>query len=141
MTPHSWDPIPGGARCASRGDLHPSFISAQPILDSSNYVLVLERDYVAFGNRSHGLVELVFGEDSRVFPICLPRWLNWPLLQAFLGPISHRGHFGIQMMGFLNGDRLDQRLVLRNAGFFVHMCILEVNGLDGPLSLLLVDTL
>ena len=63
--------------------------SLQPILGYINYVLVLENDYVNFGNRSHGLVELVFGDDSYVFLTCLPEWLNWPLLQAFLEPISH----------------------------------------------------
>ena len=93
---------------------------------------------VAFGNRPHGLVEL------HVFPTCLPRWLNWPLLQAFLEPISHRGHFGIQMMGFLNGDRLDQRLVLCNAGFFVHVLFFASPALWSELhqsAPLLVDTL
>ncbi len=70
------------------------------------------------------------------------------------------------MMGFLNGDRLDQRLVQCHDGFFPiflphrsfganctrvphcwpilfiqSMCILELDGLDGPLSLLQVDTL
>ena len=50
--------------------------------------------YEAFGYRPHGLVELVFGSNSHVFATCLPRWLNWPLLLAFLEPITHTGHFG-----------------------------------------------
>ncbi len=75
---------------------------------------------------------------------CLPRWLNWPLLLAFLEPITHRGHFGVQMMGFLNGDRLDRRLVLCNAGFFIHVLFFASPSLWSELyqsALLLVDTL
>ena len=70
------------------------------------------------GSRPHGLIELVFGDDSFVFPTCLPEWL---LLQAFLEPISHRDHFGIGMLGFINGDRLRQHLVQCCNGFFVQV--------------------
>ena len=100
---------------------HSAAMSAQSILSSSNYVVVTERDYEAFGHRPHGLVELVFGRNSHVFATCLPRWLNWPLLLAFLAPIAHSGHFGIQMMGLLNGDRLNRRLVRCYDGFFIHV--------------------
>ena len=87
-----------------------STLSAQPTLGYTNYVLVLENDFENFGRRPHGLIELVCGDDSFLFPTCLPEWLNWPLLQVFLEPITHRDHFGIGMMGFCNGDRLSQRL-------------------------------
>ena len=101
-----------------------STLSAQPILGYTNYVLVLENDFENFGRRPHGLIELVCGDDSFLFPTCLPEWLNWPLLQAFLEPISHRDHFGIGMTGFCNGDRLSQRLVQCSNGFFVQVhCI------------------
>ena len=100
---------------------HTAAMSAQPILSSSNYVVVTERDYETFGHRPHGLVELVFGRNSHVFATCLPRWLNWPLLLAFSAPITHSGHFGIQMMGLLNGDRLNRRMVRCYDGFFIHV--------------------
>ena len=101
-----------------------SVLSAMPILGYANYVLVLENEYVNLGRRPHGLMELVCGDDSYLFPTVLPEWLNWPLLQAFLEPISHCNHFGMGTMGFYNGDRLSQRLVQCNSGFFVqvHYC-------------------
>ena len=102
---------------------HTSAASALPILSAPNYVVVTERDYEAFGHRPHGLVELVFGRNSHVFATCLPRWMNWPIVRAFLEPITHSGHFGIQMMGLLNGESLDRRLVPCYDGFFVQVFI------------------
>ena len=102
---------------------HTSAASALPILSAPNYVVVTERDYEAFGHRPHGLVELVFGRNSHVFATCLPRWMNWPIVRAFLEPITHSGHFGIQMMGLLNGESLDRRLVRCYDGFFVQVFI------------------
>ena len=58
-----------------------------------------------------------------MFATCLPRWLNWPIVLAFLEPIAHSGHFGIQMMGLLNGERLNRRLVRCYDGFFVQVFI------------------
>ena len=84
-------------------------------------MLVSENDYVEADRRPHGLIELVFGEDSFIFPTCLPWWLNWPLLQAFLEPISPRDHFGIRVQGYCNGNRLSQRLVRCGNGFFVQV--------------------
>ena len=146
VAPDSWDPIPVGHDVLPAEILEDiarwyndiqdqwreltwwlcrvhrsSTLSAQPILGFTNYVLVLENDYVNSGSRPHGLIELVFGDDSFVFPTCLPEWLNWPLLQAFLEPISHRDHFGIGMLGFINGDRLCQHLVQCCNGFFVQV--------------------
>ena len=43
------------------------------------------------------------------------------LLLAFLAPIAHTGHFGIQMMGLLDGNRLNRRLVRCYDGFFVQV--------------------
>ena len=83
----------------------------------------VEADYEAFGHRPYGLVELVIGRNSHVFATCLPRWMNWPIVQAFLEPITHSGHFGIQMMGLLNGVSLDRRLVRCYDGFFVQVSI------------------
>ena len=88
---------------------HTAAMSAQPILSSSNYVVVTERGYETSGHRPHGLVELVFGRNSHAFATC------------FLAPITHSGHFGIQMMGLLNGDRLNRRLVRCYDGFFIHV--------------------
>ena len=102
---------------------HASAASALPILSAPNYVVVTERDYEAFGYRPHGLVELVFERHSHVFATCLPRWLNWPILRAFLERITHSGHFGIRMMGLLNGERLNRRLVRCYDGFFVQVFI------------------
>ena len=102
---------------------HASAASALPILSAPNYVVVTERDYEAFGHRPHGLVELVFGRNSHVFATCLPRWMNWPIVRAFLEPITHSGHFGIQMMGLLNGESLNRRLVRCYDGFFVQVFI------------------
>ncbi len=169
IAPRSWEPIPVGHDVFPEeiladmarwyNDIHDqwreitwwlcrvhptSSMSAQPILGSSNYVVVLERGYLALGHRPHGLVELVFGENSHVFPTCLPRWLNWPLLLAFLEPITRRGHFGIQRMGFLNGDRLDRRLVRCDAGFFIHVLFFASPSLWSELyqsAPLLADTL
>ena len=45
-----------------------SALSAMPILGYANYVLVLENDYVNFGRRPHGLIELVCADDSFLFP-------------------------------------------------------------------------
>ena len=120
---------------------HTAAMSAQPILSSSNYVVVTERDYEAFGRRPHGLVELVLGRNSHVFATCLPRWLNWPLLLAFLAPIAHSGHFGIQMMGLLNGDRLNRRLVRCYDGFFIHVLFFASPFLWNELYPLVADTL
>ena len=102
---------------------HASAASALPILSAPNYVVVTERDYEAFGHRPHGLVELVFGRNSHVFATCLPRWMNWPIVRAFLEPITHSGHFGIQMKGLLNGESLNRRLVRCYDGFFVQVFI------------------
>ena len=125
--------------------VHPtSSMSAQPILSSSNYVVVTERDHETLGHRPHGLVELVFGENSHVFATCLPQWLNWPLLLAFLEPITHSGHFGIQMMGLLNGDTLNRRLVRCDDGFFIHVLFFASPSLWSELyqsAPLLADTL
>ena len=97
--------------------------SALPILSAPNYVVVTERDFEAFGHRPYGLVELVFGRNSHVFATCLPRWMNWPIVRAFLEPITHSGHFGIRMEGLLNGVSLDRRLVRCYDGFFVQVFI------------------
>ena len=102
---------------------HSSATSALPILSAPNYVVVTERDYEAFGHRPFGLVELVFGRNSHVFATCLPRWMNWPIVRAFLEPITHSGHFDIQMRGLLNGESLDRRLVRCYDGFFVQVFI------------------
>ena len=98
-----------------------SVLSTMPILGYANYVLVLENDYVNLGRRPHGLIELVCGGNSHLFPTVLPEWLNWPLLQAFLEPISHCDHFGMGMVGYYNGERLSQRLQRCASGFFVQV--------------------
>ena len=92
MAPHSWDPIPVGYDVLPAeilediarwyNDIHDqwreitwwlcrihcsSSLSAQSILGSSNYVLVLERGYVTFGNRPHGLVELTLTSFRPVY--------------------------------------------------------------------------
>ena len=77
----------------------------------------------AFSHRPFGLVELVFGSNSHVFATCLPRWMNWPIVRAFLEPITPSGHFDIQMRGLLNGEGLDRRLVRCYDGFFVQVFI------------------
>ena len=123
---------------------HTSAASALPILSAPNYVVVTERDYEAFCHRPFGLVELVIGRSSHVFATCLPRWMNWPILQAFLEPITHSGHYGIQMMGLLNGVSLDRRLVRCYNGFFVQVSITASPWVLGELSQnapLVADTL
>ena len=102
---------------------HASAASALPILSAPNYVVVTERDYEAFSHRPFGLVELVFESNSHVFATCLPRWMNWPIVRAFLEPITPSGHFDIQMRGLLNGEGLDRRLVRCYDGFFVQVFI------------------
>ena len=102
--------------------VHSSSMSSRlPILGYTNYVLVHENDYLAADMRPHGLIELVFGADLFLFPTFLPRWINWPILQTFLEPISSRAHFGISMHGFYNGRRLCQRLVRCANGFFIQV--------------------
>ena len=49
--------------------------------------------------------------------------MNWPIVRAFLEPITHSGHFGIQMKGLLNGESLNRRLVRCYDGFFVQVFI------------------
>ena len=95
--------------------------SRQPILGYTNYVLVHENDFLAADMRPHGLIELVFGEDLFLFPTFLPRWINWPILQSFLEPISSRAYFGITMHGFYNGNSLCHRLVRFANGFFIQV--------------------
>ena len=98
----------------------------------------------AFGHGPFGLVELVIGRSSHVFATCLPRWMNWPILQAFLEPITHSSHYGIQMMGLLNGVRLDRLLVRCYNGFFVQVSISASPWVLGELSQnapLVADTL
>ena len=65
-------------------------VSLPSVLGYANYVLVLENDYVNFGRRPHGLLELVCGDDSFLFPTVLPEWLNWPLLQGYDGLLQWR---------------------------------------------------
>ena len=95
--------------------------SRQPILAYTNYVLVHENDFLAADMRPHGLIELVFGEDQFLFPTFLPRWINLPILQSFLEPISSRAHFGITMHGSCNGNSLGHRLVRCANGFFIQV--------------------
>ena len=102
---------------------HTSATSALPILSSPNYVVVTAMDYEVFGHRPFGLVELVFGRNSHVFATCLPRWMSWPIVRAFLEPITHTSHFDIQMRGLLNGESLDRQLVRCYDGFFVQVFI------------------
>ena len=97
-------------------------------------MVVTERDYEAFCHRPFGLVELVIGRSSHVFATCLPRWMNWPILQAFLEPITHSGHYGIQMMRLLNGVSLDWQLVRCYNGFFVQVFITASPWVLGELS-------
>ena len=123
---------------------HTSAASALPVLSAPNYVVVTERDYEAFFHRPFGLVELVIGRSSHVFATCLPRWMNWPILQAFLEPITHSGHYGIQMTGLLNGVSLDRQLVRCYNGFFVQVSITASPWVLGELSQnapLVTDTL
>ena len=123
---------------------HTSVASALPVLSAPNYVVVTERDYEAFGHPPFGLVELVIGRSSHVFATYLPRWMNWPILQAFLEPITHSSHYGIQMMGLLNGVRLDRLLVRCYNGFFVQVSISASPWVLGELSQnapLVADTL
>ena len=123
---------------------HTSAASALPVLSAPNYVVVTERDYEAFFHRPFRLVELVIGRSSHVFATCLPRWMNWPILQAFLEPITHSGHYGIQMTGLLNGVSLDRQLVRCYNGFFVQVSITASPWVLGELSQnapLVTDTL
>ena len=131
IAPDTWDPIPVGRNVLPEeilddiarwyNDIHDrwkditwwlccvhssSMSSRLPILGSTNYVLVHENDYLAADRRPHGLLELVFGADLFLFPTFLPRWINWPILQTFLEPISSRAHFGISicMVSILGAD-------------------------------------
>ena len=113
---------------------HTSAASALPVLSAPNYVVVTERDYEAFFHRPFGLVELVIGRSSHVFATCLPRWMNWPILQAFLEPITHSGHYGIQMTGLLNGVSLDGSWFAAINGFFVQVSITASPWVLGELS-------
>ncbi len=146
IAPVTWDPIPVGHNVLPEeilddiahwyNDIHDrweditwwlcrvhssSTSSRQPILGYTNYVLVHENDFLAADMRPHGLIELVFGEDLFLFPTFLPRWINWPILQSFLEPISSRAHFGITMHGFYNGNSLCHRLVRCANGFFIQV--------------------
>ena len=97
--------------------------SSLPVLACTNYVLVRENhnDFLAADMRPHGLIELVFGGDQFLFPTFLPRWINWPILQTFLAPISPRAHFGITMFGSYNGNPLSHRLVRCANGFYIQV--------------------
>ena len=98
-----------------------SMASRNPILPSANYVLVHENDYLLADMRPHGLIELVFAEDQFLLPAFLPRWINWPIVQAFLEPMSPRAHFGITMYGLCDGIRLSHRFVRCADGFFIQV--------------------
>ena len=146
IAPHTWDPIPVGhnwvpgeiladiARwyndifdqwediswwlCRVHGS---SMASRNPIFARVNYVLVNGDDFLLADQCPHGLVELVFAENQFLFPTYLPRWMNWPILQAFLEPMCPRTHFGICMYGLLDGARLGHRLVACVNGFFIQV--------------------
>ena len=98
-----------------------SMASRNPILSGVNYVLVHGDDFLYTDQRPQGLMELVFGDDQFLFPTLLPRWLNWPILQAFLAPMCPSSHFGISMYGLLDGIRLGHRLVACWSGFFIQV--------------------
>ena len=95
--------------------------SSNPILAHANYVLVHGDDFLLAHRRPHGLIELVFAEDQFLFPTFLLMWINWPILQAFLVPMSSRVHFGLTMYGLYNGHRLGHRLVRCANGFFIQV--------------------
>ena len=94
-----------------------SMASQNRILSGVNYVLVHGDEFLYTDQRPQGLMELVFGDDQFLFPTLLPRWLNSPILQAFLAPMCPSSHFGISMYGLLDGIRLGHRLVACWSGF------------------------
>ncbi len=95
--------------------------SRNPILSRANYVLVHGNDFLLADQRPHGLIEIVFEENQFLFPSYLPRWINWPILQAYLAPFCPHTHFGISMSGLLDGTRLGHRLVACLNGFFIQV--------------------
>ena len=131
IAPHTWDPIPVSHNWVP-GEILEDIArwyndifdrwediswwlcrvhsSSMALLASANYVLVHENDFLLADQRPHGLIELVFSENKFLFPTFLPKWINWPILQAFLEPMSPSTHFGITMYGLCDGARLDHRL-------------------------------
>ena len=107
--------------------------SRQPVLALTNYVLVQGDDFMMADMRPHGLIELVLGHRQVVFPTFVPRWINLPILQTFLAPLVSRTHFGITAHGSYNGDRIGNRLMLCESGFFIQLHIQATGFLLGEL--------
>ena len=107
--------------------------SRQQVLALTNYVLVQGDDFMMADMRPHGLIELVLGHRQIVFPTFVPRWINLPILQTFLAPLVSRTHFGITAHGSYNGDRIGNRLMLCESGFFIQLHIQATGFLLGEL--------
>ena len=95
--------------------------SIQPVLDRTNYVLIRGEDFLSVDMRPHGLVELVFGEDSILFSTSFPRWVNLSILWSFLEPILPRTHFGVEVRGWYNGGEIRSRPIHCDNGFYMRI--------------------
>ena len=99
--------------------------SSQPVLASTNYVLIQGDDFLAVDMRPHGLVELAFGNDLVLFSTFFPRWVNLSILWSFLEPMIPRAHFGVDVHGWYNGGEIGHRLIRCENGFFMHVRVLS----------------
>ena len=85
------------------------------------YILVDFCVFRSFGERPHGLLEMVFGQDEFSFPTILPPAINMVVLGDFLAPLLPLGLQGLQWQAWLNGELLTLSLVMCPEGFFLQV--------------------
>ena len=94
--------------------------SRLPMLQQVNYVLISEEDFRTYEERPHGLLEVGF-EEPQVCTTVLPRYVNWPILAAFLSPLWVGMQAGTTAWAFLNGEALTHHLVECHSGFYLRV--------------------
>ena len=94
--------------------------SRMPLLQQVNYVLISDDDFRTYEERPHGLLEFGF-EEPQLCTTVLPRFINWPILSAFLSPLWVGMQAGTTAWASLNGHALTHQLVECRSGFYLRV--------------------
>ena len=101
--------------------VHTSSASSRlPLFQSVNYVLISEEDFRTYEERPHGVLEFGF-EEPQLCTTVLPRFINWPILAAFLSPLWVGMQAETTAWAFLNGEALTHHLVECHSGFYLRV--------------------
>ena len=85
------------------------------------YILVDFAAFRLFGQRPHGLIEMVLGQGEVAFPMVLPQRCNAVTVRELLAPLLPTGLLDARWQASLNGEVLGTQLITCPEGFFLQV--------------------